>query len=400
MVRREDYARREQAYVKHYVLKHYLQQLALKIGNFRPGTTLNYIDGFSGPWKHATEELRDTSPYVALTELCAARDALRAQPRPVSLRVRGMFVEQDPGAFALLQGLLRDRFSSVEWEACPGAFEAHIPQACRFAGTGPRPFAFVFIDPTGWTGYGLRAITPLLRVRPGEVLINFMTKDISRFVDDEDSVALQSFVDLFGDASYREAWRGQSDLDREDRIVETYCSRVQQAGDFAHCAATVILNPQQDRTHYHLVYATRSLQGLVTFRDIERQAAAVQREARAEARQRERIARRRQGELLDALDMETPYMTELQQRYQRKAQTQVLDTLRRRGEVEFDALVAAALRYPLTSLAELKDWLEDLRRAGVVEYGGLAAGKRVPAVGKQHVVRWLGGGLFGRCVTG
>lgn len=34
MIHREDYERREQAYVKHYVLRHYLQQLALKIGNF------------------------------------------------------------------------------------------------------------------------------------------------------------------------------------------------------------------------------------------------------------------------------------------------------------------------------------------------------------------------------
>ncbi len=45
MVLREDYEQREQAYVKHFVLKHYLQQLALKIGSFRGGTTLNYIDG-------------------------------------------------------------------------------------------------------------------------------------------------------------------------------------------------------------------------------------------------------------------------------------------------------------------------------------------------------------------
>lgn len=89
MVRREDYPRREQAYVKHYVLKHYLQQLALKIGHFRPGTTFNYIDGFSGPWQHATEELRDTSPHVALTLLSAARDSLRASARSVELRVRG-----------------------------------------------------------------------------------------------------------------------------------------------------------------------------------------------------------------------------------------------------------------------------------------------------------------------
>lgn len=128
MVRREDYARREQAYVKHYVLKHYLRQLALKIGNFRPGTTLNYIDGFSGPWQHATEELRDTSPHVALTELCAAREFLRGQPRPVDLRIRGMFVERDGDAYERLVRLLRDTFPLVECDARHGELAAHIPR--------------------------------------------------------------------------------------------------------------------------------------------------------------------------------------------------------------------------------------------------------------------------------
>lgn len=395
MVRREDYERREQAYVKHYVLKHYLQQLAFKRGNYRPGTTLNYIDGFSGPWQHATEELRDTSPHVALTELCAARETLRGLPRPAELRIRGMFVEQDPEAFVLLRRLLRERFPSVECEAYNGEFEAHIPQARAFAEKGPQPFAFVFIDPTGWTGYGLKAITPLLRVTPGEVLINFMTKDIARFIDDEDSSALQSFIDLFGDGSYREAWRGLRDLDREDRIVETYCARVCQAGDFTHCAATIILNPRHDRTHYHLVYATRSLHGLVAFRETERKATPEQREARAEARQRERVSTRGQGELFAAPVMETSYMAELQDRYQQRARAAVTTTLRERGEVDFDALVAIALQHPMTSLNDLKGWLGGWREHGAVEFVGLAGGERALAITRNHRLRWRGGLLFG-----
>lgn len=44
----------------------------------------------------------------------------------------------------LLRRLLRERFPSVECEA-------HIPHARAFAAKGPQPFAFVFIDPTGWT---------------------------------------------------------------------------------------------------------------------------------------------------------------------------------------------------------------------------------------------------------
>lgn len=394
MVQREDYERREQAYVKHFVLKHYLQQLALKIGNFKTGTTLNYIDGFSGPWQYATDELRDTSPHVALTELCKARDVLRDLPKSSELEVRGMFVEYDQEAFKLLQCLLRDKFPSVDSAAYNGEFEAFIPQACQFANVGSQPFAFVFIDPTGWTGYGLKAITPLLRVRRGEVLINFMTKDISRFVDDADSSALQSFIDLFGDVGYREAWRGLRDLDREDRIVEAYCSRVLSAGDFAHCVATVILNPRHDRTHYHLVYATRSLHGLIAFRDTERRATPEQSEARAVAKQRERLTKDPQTELFAAPIMETSYMAELQQRYQRKARSAVAAKLCESGDADFDALIAVALQQPMTSLGDLKAWLADWRKAGGVEFVGLAAGERALAVNKKHRVRRRGGFSF------
>ncbi|WAS92504.1 three-Cys-motif partner protein TcmP [Nannocystis punicea] len=388
MVQREDYRRREQAFVKHYVLDHYLQKLALKIGHYRPNTTLNYIDGFSGPWQHATEELRDTSPHVALTQLCAAREVLRA--RPIELHVRGMFVERDREAFALLERLLGEQFASVECEAYNGEFETHIREACRFAEGGPQPFAFVFIDPTGWTGYGLKAITPLLRVRRSEVLINFMTKDITRFVDDGESVALQSFIDLFGDATYREAWRGLADLDREDRIVEVYCERVLKAGDFAYCAPTVVLNPRHDRTCYHLVYATRSLHGLIAFRDTEREATPEQREARAEAKQRERLSKGGQFEMFAAPVMETSYMAELQQRYHGKARAAVASKLSEGGEVDFDVLVAAALQYPMTCLGDVKDWLNGWRDEGGLEFLGLSPGERALAVQKKHRLRARG----------
>ena len=395
MIHREDYERREQAYVKHYVLRHYLQQLALKIGNFRSGTTLNYIDGFSGPWQHATDALRDTSPHVALTELCAARELLRGSPRPVDLQVRGMFVERDRGAFERLQRLLRDQFPAAECSAHNGEFEAFIAQACRFATTGPRPFAFVFIDPTGWTKYGLKAITPLLRVRPGEVMINFMTKDISRFVDSDDTGALQSFVDLFGDPGYREGWRGLRELEREDRIVETYCARVRQAGEFDHCVATIILNPLHDRTHYHLVYATRSLHGLIAFRETERMATPEQREARATARQRQRLLSRSQTEMYAASVMDTAYLPALQLRYHQRARDAVLHLLREHIEVDFDVVVATALRHPLTSLVDLKGWLTAWRDERAIEYLGLTAGERVLAVRRRHRVRWRGGPLQG-----
>lgn len=386
MVRREDYAEREQACVKHFVLEHYLQQLALKVGGYQAGTTLNYIDGFSGPWQHASEELRDTSPHVAMSELLSAKRHLAKNGK--DFYVRGFFVESDPGAHVLLQELLEgfDGIDGVEVHC--SEFESKIADACRFATFGKKPFAFIFIDPTGWTGYPLQAIRPLLCVKRCEVLINFMTKDIVRFVDDESSTALPTFVALFGDASYREAWRGLEGLDREDKIVDTYCQRLREAGGFNHVGATIILNPQHDRTHYHLIYATRSLHGLVAFRETERRAFPQQHELRAEARQRRRVDSRGQAELFDAPLMETRYMEGLRERYQDQAHVAVEARLRGQGRVSFDELVGVALSFPMTSLGDLQLWLDELRKEQRVEYLGLRPRQRVLGLGAKHQVEW------------
>ncbi|MCA9705323.1 MAG: three-Cys-motif partner protein TcmP [Myxococcales bacterium] len=389
MVRPEDYEQREQAFVKHFVLEHYLEQLALKVGGFRDGTTLSYIDGFSGPWQHADQELRDTSPHVAMSKLLAAKDHLQRTGK--ALHVRGFFVERNPDAHRRLQEMLHGFEGLDAVEARCGEFEGEIPAACRFAQRGKQPFAFIFIDPTGWTGYPLQAITPLLRVQPCEVLINFMTKDIVRFIDDESSTALPTFAALFGDAGYREAWRGLEGLEREDKIVETYCQRLRRAGDFAYVGATLVLNPQHDRTHYHLVHATRSLHGLIAFRETERLAVPAQREVRAGARQQRRFGSAGQQEMFDASTMETRYMEDLARRYQDRARRAVEARLREQGRVPFDELVGVALSFPMTSLHQLKDWLAELRRGGRVEYLGLGPRERVPKPRAAHVIEWRAG---------
>lgn len=382
------YEGREQAYVKHEVLRLYLQRLAFKVGNFQPGTTLNYIDGFSGPWDAVTDDHGDSSPAIAMRELAKARDGLAALPSPKQMNVRAMFVENDRVAFERLTRLCAS--APVEALTFHGEFEGHITEAARFAAHGQHPFAFVFIDPTGWTGFSLRRITPLLQVRPSEVLINFMLKDIARFIDDEESVAVESFEELFGQdaASYRARWRHLSGLDREDEIVRAYCDRVRHAGGFAHCVSTVIVNPTADRTHYHLVFATRSLNGLTTFRDIERQVTPVQQKARAQAKQRKREDRTAQLDLLAPTEMDTDYFESLCARYRTKARAAVeaaLPTVG--GEVSYDALVPVALAWPLTSDAVPKAWLADLINEGRIELRGLGARERVAKVGAGQKVR-------------
>lgn len=381
------YEGREQALVKHTVLRRYLQRLAFKVGQFRAGTTINYIDGFSGPWDATQDDHGDSSPAIALRELSEAKDALARAGKAIT--VRAMFVERDRSAFERLEKLCR----SVPVEAIShhGEFEAHINDATRFATRGPNPFAFVFIDPTGWTGIPLQRIKPLLQVTPSEVLINFMWGHIGRFIDDVDSTAAASFDELFGEdtSKHRAEWRKLEKLDREDAVVRTYCERVRAVGKFDYCVNTVIVKPVIDRTHYHLVFATRSLAGLTTFREAERAAMSLQQETRAEAKQRLRQSGG-QKDLFDAREMDSGYFDSLRQRYQTRARRDFELALTEVGRaIPYDRLLPNALQWPMTSEADVKRWIKELEDGGRIELLGLAPRTRVPKVGAGHGLRRL-----------
>jgi len=167
---------------------------------------LNYIDGFAGPWRSKDEKLSDTSPHVAVRVLRGAREGLKKK-RGVNLRVRTMFVEKDPAKFEELKASF-DGVVDLDVVVRAGEFETTIPEAVTFGRTGARPFCFAFIDPCGWTGFKLDAITPLLRVVPGEVLINFMTNFVNEFLGDPRPKTVASFKDLYGSDDFRTSLAG------------------------------------------------------------------------------------------------------------------------------------------------------------------------------------------------
>lgn len=174
----DPYFRREQSRAKHCALRSYLAALARKVGHFRGRITINYVDGFAGPWESKTDDLSDTSPYLAVEQLTRVSAELAAAGK--SLTVRAFFVTGDEaGERQLAQ--LRGRFPAATIEIARGTFEDNIDAACRFVKRGDDPYSFVFLDPTGWTGLPMRRLEPLLRATRGEVLVNFMLEHTRRF---------------------------------------------------------------------------------------------------------------------------------------------------------------------------------------------------------------------------
>jgi three-Cys-motif partner protein len=379
----ESYEGREQSEAKHLILKSYLEKLAYKVGFFRPGT-LNYIDGFAGPWESQTSDLSDTSPSLALQKLLEVREQLAKHGNQVE--VRAFFVSPSRQGAEQLRAL-QARFPAAKVEVVQQTFEASLDRARQFAAEGRDPFTFIFIDHTGWRGFGLKELTPLLHQGRTEVLINFMTGHIIRFIDSPDPRYEASFDELFGGALDRAAWRSLQGLDREDRIVAAYCQRVAQAGKYRHCVSSVILNPTRNRSHFHLVYGTHSDEGLVTFRKVERDALKFQRNRRADAQQRVRVERTGQTELFGGPAART-YEDELRARYRARA-TSALDAHLTTHEVGWDDLLVTALRLPMVAESDVKDWLKALQARRAVQVLGLGEGEKVPKRGKNHRIRRL-----------
>ncbi len=124
----EHYAGREQSYVKHHVLRDYLERFAHIIGSWKDSIT--YVDGFSGPWNSQTSDFSDSSFGIALEQLKKAQKHLRdGQGR--DFRIRCFFVEETREAFEKLKQFT-DHVSDVEIKVVNSSFEAAIPEILSF----------------------------------------------------------------------------------------------------------------------------------------------------------------------------------------------------------------------------------------------------------------------------
>lgn len=377
------YEGREQTLVKHTVLRQYLSAWAHKVGSFCD--TLTYVDCFSGPWNAVSENLSDASFSIALEELRKARETYAKTGR--TIRLRALFIERDASAYARLRAFA-DAVQDACVETIHGDFEDHVPAVITFIkSAGARSFPFVFIDPTGWTGFAMRTIAPLLQLSPIEVLINFMTSHIRRFIESPQDETRESFTRMFGSAEYLDRVQGKSLLDKEDSLIAEYFRNLRSRGNFKHVAAAVVLDPTISRTAFHLIYATRNVVGLQVFKRAEQAAMKAMIVANEAASLRKRRQHQIQSELFGPMDpMGSKHYETLRTRYTTLARDLVESLLRTRGSLPYEDAWRAALTYPLVWESDLKAWIADWQKANRISLNGLAPRERVPKLDQGHVL--------------
>ncbi len=101
------YDGREQAFIKHQLLKGYMEKLFLIVGGAAGKgrrIELRYVDCFAGPWGDDSDDLRSTSIAISLHALDIVRQKL--ERNGVIVAVHALYIEREPKTFVKLNTFL------------------------------------------------------------------------------------------------------------------------------------------------------------------------------------------------------------------------------------------------------------------------------------------------------
>lgn len=284
------YDGREQALIKHELLKGYLEKLFFIVGGAaRKGgrIELRYVDCFAGPWGDESDDLNSTSIAISLHTLDVVRQKLSRIG--VSATVGALYIEKEPGPFARLQAYLADNTPrGIHAEAWNGDFVAKRADILQWA--GKEAFTFFFIDPKGWKDVGIGTLRPLLGRPRSEFLINFMYDFVNRTMSMPEW--RREMAELLGDAISVD---DMTPAQREHAILKAYRSNLKRVcvdatrDRFPPRSAYVrVLDREKQRPKYHLVYVTTHPRGVIEFMAISETVDMVQKQVRAELRDAKR----------------------------------------------------------------------------------------------------------------
>ncbi len=382
----EAYVGREQTQAKHFILRQYLQTLAFKLLQGQH-SVLTYVDGFSGPWESKTEDFSDTSFMIAIGVL---KDALKRLKNDGKKReIRCFFVEQNLSAYRRLNGAVmahHDPANGIYIDTFHGPFEQAIPAILEFVG---RSFALTFIDPTGWTGYGFDKTAPILRHRPGEVLVNYMFDHINRFAGWDDPKNIASFNDILGGPGWTQ--RVDNNLPKGEAVEKLFCEQFQTAGAFNYVLSTHIAK-LANRPHFAIAYGTRSPAGLKAFRQIEYDALRQHDRNRSQARQAHSERKTGQPDMFAAANVALPDpIDDVVAAHRKEAKLWLGAYLRENPKgLRFERIWEAVLQSFVLRVTDVKDICVELANEGHIKAPWREETPKRPKPSDHHLIEIVG----------
>ena len=288
----QDYKGKEQSFIKHRLLKTYLERLFMIIGQYE--NRIRYVDCFAGPWKAESDNLKDTSIAISLDIMKGCHESLKKHGRNVQFKA--LFIEKNRESYKTLNSFLdKESTNEVCAESLHGDFYSLRSDILRWCGNDD--FTFFFIDPTGWKVVEIDTLHPLLQRRRSEYLINFMFYSIVRVHNQ--AIFEEHMIKIFGEVPNT---TGLSPEAREKHLLDLYRNQLKKvqpisAGRKPRSAYVKILDPYKDQTKYDLIYLTRHPLGIKVFMEASEKLDIVQKKVRSKVKQDHRIGKSGQLEL-------------------------------------------------------------------------------------------------------
>ena len=291
----KNYQGREQAYIKHTLLRNYLEKLFFIIGQHQK--VMCYVDCFAGPWKVESDDLDDSSISISLNIMKQCKKHLARLSKNVHFRA--LFIENNKSAFNKLEKFLtKEEWKQIDTHALNGRFYDLRDAICSWCGNNS--FAFFFIDPTGWKDViEIDTLRPLLKRKNSEYLINFMFDFILRaHTQDSFSEHMKRIFGKIPDTS------NMTPAEKEEKLISLYLDQLKKCQPAERkkprAALVKVPYPYKDRTLYDLIYLTRHPLGIKVFMEISEKLDIVQKVIRAKVKQTRRIEKTKQFEIFDA----------------------------------------------------------------------------------------------------
>ncbi len=367
------YSGREQSQAKHAILGRYLTPFANKI--LHTWDTLDFIDGFSGPWQNRDKEnLSDTSIGVALETLSAV--AAQRGHSAASPKIRCIFNEANPKSYALLENFInrsRDRHPLLKIDTFEGKFENN---AALIRSKANHQFRLLFVDPTGYTGFS-PDILALFKDRSSEVIVNVMRSFLQRFAAGQHKDREAALIGLIG--KKRATYLIETGLTIET-LESEYLSMLRGTLGYKYAGNSPIHNPDKNEIHFNLAYGTHHPAGMEVMRDAEYKAL----EQHDRTRYKKSIDKKGGdlfGDLFGEMEIMGPYLT-IRKNHREKASSTIRSLLKDQPEgLEFTILTATAQQNLFLKQAEIGDVLVEMTGDGIIRSDWKTGTRRKPKKG-------------------
>lgn len=366
------YYDREQSRAKHEILRRYLTPFAQKI--LRQWPSIDFIDGFSGPWENRDEEnLSDTSIGVSLQTLSAVAESLGHNTS--NRLIRCIFNEEKSSSFAKLETYLndnREEFPLLKTAIFRGKFEDNAVEIRRSA---THAFQLLFIDPTGYTGFPPSSLG-LFKGRSTEIIVNFMRSFIERFVSGEHEDRERHLAGLVGQK--RAKYLLVTGLTIESLEAE-YLSMLRSDLGYRFAGFSPIHNKDKNEIHFNLAYATNHFAGMEVLRNAEYGALSEYDRKRFE-RSRDTTT----SDLFEGMDEELevrgPYLQRRRAHLDGVDQALQKELAKHPNGIDFGNLAATVQQSHFLRQTELKAALVEMADRGVVQPAWRERSRKKPSV--------------------